>query len=508
VTAPTRRRLAVETVEFRPRRAETSRFGRSNYWLAGAIVLVLALLAMAWGSRIGLGTASGFLAVPVLMIVVLLPILRHEAGADRGFDAAGVVFLGFAVKMLSAFGRLFMVEEVYNGNGDSIAYDSWGALLARSYRALEFAVDPERPIPGTGFIRVLTGIIYAIIGADLFIGFLVYSTLAFIGTYLFYLAFLTAVPTGHHQRYALLVFLWPSLVFWPSSIGKEAWMILGLGLAAFGAARIIERQPGGYVVFAIGVGAMYLARPHIAILVVAAAGVGLVVSALFHSDDEVKSFGFMSKMFTILLLVVLGSLLAPTVSSFLNVDDVGGSGFGDALAQAQDRTGGDGDSAFGGVPISGPLDYPWAFVTVMFRPFPWEVNNFQSAISALEGVTLIALLVLSIRRLRRIPVEAIRRPYAAFAVAYVFMFCYVFAFIANFGILARQRSQLLPFVFVLVALPISEGARRRADSYRKQRADARAAAETVPDDEPAWALPHQGEMNIVTTPLPPPRKRS
>lgn len=472
---------------------------------AGWFMLLATLVAMAYGASIGLGTASGYLALPVLIVVVLVPILRHEARAGRPFDAVGLVFLGFSVKMFSAFARLYMVQEVYDGNGDSTAYDTWGEILSRRYRALEFTTDPQGSIPGTGFIRVLTGAIYALIGADVFIGFLVYSAFGFIGSYLLYLAFLSAVGPGHQVRYALLIFLWPSVVFWPASIGKEAWMLLGLGLAAFGAARIIERNSGGYVAFLAGLGAMYLTRPHIAILVLAAAGVGVVVSALFRSGAAVKSFGFLSKLATVVLLLVLGALLAPSVASFLDVDDVGGSGFTEALEQAQERTGEDAGSAFGGAPIESPLDYPWALVTVLFRPFPWEASNFQSVISALEGIVLIGLLVFSVRRLRRIPLESIQRPYAAFAVAYVFMFCYVFAFIANFGILARQRSQLLPFVFVLAALPITEKAQRRAATFRQQRAAARAVDDP---EQPAWDRSRRGEMNIVTAPLPPPRKRS
>ena len=35
----------------------------------------------------------------------------------------------------------------------------------------------------------------------------------------------SGLPTGDHRRYALLVFFMPSLLFWPSSIGKESWML-------------------------------------------------------------------------------------------------------------------------------------------------------------------------------------------------------------------------------------------------------------------------------------------
>ena len=94
---------------------------------------------------------------------------------------------------------------------------------------------------------------------------------------------------------------------------------------------------------------------------------------------------------------------------------------------------------------------------------------------------------------------ALRARYVA-----VFMFCYVFAFIGNFGILARQRSQLLPFVFVLVALPATAQAQRRMAGYREQRAR---AAEAPAEPEPAHSAADRGEMNIVTHPIPPPSRR-
>jgi hypothetical protein len=48
------------------------------------------------------------------------------------------------------------------------------------------------------------------------------------------------------------------------------------------------------------------------------------------------------------------------------------------------------------------------------------------------------------------------------AIAYVLMFVFAFGTVANFGILARQRVQLLPFVFALLAAPaVAAGARIR-----------------------------------------------
>jgi hypothetical protein len=41
----------------------------------------------------------------------------------------------------------------------------------------------------------------------------------------------------------------------------------------------------------------------------------------------------------------------------------------------------------------------------------------------------------------------------AFALAYTGLFILAFSAIGNFGLLTRQRTQLLPFVLVLLAMP-------------------------------------------------------
>jgi hypothetical protein len=50
---------------------------------------------------------------------------------------------------------------------------------------------------------------------------------------------------------------------------------------------------------------------------------------------------------------------------------------------------------------------------------------------------------------------------------YVLMFAFGFGTIANFGILARQRSQVVPFLFVL--LSVTAAVARPARSARPQQ---------------------------------------
>lgn len=111
-----------------------------------------------------------------------------------------------------------------------------------------------------------------------------------------------------------------------------------------------------------------------------------------------------------------------------------------------------GGSEFDSPNPDNPVGYAASFVTVVFRPFPFEVSSVPAAGSAAEGVILGLLVLTSWRRLARIPNLVLRRPYVALAVAYVFTFVYAFASIENFGILARQRTQVLPLLFVLLAI--------------------------------------------------------
>ena len=80
-------------------------------------------------------------------------------------------------------------------------------------------------------------------------------------------------------------------------------------------------------------------------------------------------------------------------------------------------------------------------------------GNAQALAAAIEGVVLMALFIISLPRLVRVPGYAMRTPYVMFALVYTGLFILAFSSIGNFGILTRQRTQVLPFVLVLIAVP-------------------------------------------------------
>ena len=152
-------------------------------------------------------------------------------------------------------------------------YKRQGALLAESFRAGHFAL-PFSPITGTNFIRVVTGAVYTVFGPTRLGGYMAFGWFSFLGLFLFYRAFTIAMPEGRSRTYARLVFFLPSLVFWPSGIGKEAWMVFALGVAAFGAARLLSGSTvRGIVIAGLGAWMAAMVRPHVAGLI------GLAIAA-------------------------------------------------------------------------------------------------------------------------------------------------------------------------------------------------------------------------------------
>src|SRR5690348_17018360 len=125
-------------------------------------------------------------------------------------------------------------------------------------------------------------------------------------------------------------------------------------------------------------------------------------------------------------------------------------------AQKQTNTGG---SNFTPARVHSPVQFPAAFVTVLFRPFPTEAHTTQGVVSALEGSFLMIIMLLSLGRLRKLLAHMVRTPYVMFCVIYTCTFVWAFSTISNFGILVRERVQVYPLLFVLLALPKLESAK-------------------------------------------------
>lgn len=421
--------------------------------MIGITLTAIYVAALMWSMARGDYSVWMALLLAPILIVATLPALRRQARREHDQRLFRLLFLALLLKLGASLVRFYVAFGLYGGSADAADYHKWGIEISSNFRSFIFETGLPN-LHNTGLIRFVTGIIYTFVGPTKFGGFLIFSWLGFLGLFLLYRAFVIAVPEGRSRTYAHFLFFFPSMLFWPSSIGKEAWMILAIGVTSLGIARVFtDDVRKGLVPLLAGAWMMTVVRPHVAAMV----GLGVVAAYLIKPTDPRRREMAPVVKGGVLILLVLGSLLlVQRTDEFLRESGVKGEGVTDTLAQTSFNTS-QGGSQFTTSILDSPGRAPVAILTVLFRPLLSEAGNFQAALAALEGTTL---LVCAIWRWRWIVAAArsIRRqPYVAMALAYVAVFVFGFSSIANFGILARQRVQMLPFFFVLLAIPPRRG---------------------------------------------------
>jgi hypothetical protein len=388
-----------------------------------------------------------------ILVAISLPALSRQAKREGSETLFWILVAAIVLKLLSAFMREFVAFEVYGGDSDAAAYHREGVRISQNFLAGNFSTELPNLI-STNFIRFLTGLIYTLIGTSRLGGYLVFSWLGFWGLYFFYRAFTVALPDGNARLYARFVFFLPSLLFWPSSIGKEAWMMFTVGIAAYGAARLLSGATmRGIVGISSGLWLASFVRPHVAGMLGIALGVAYLVRP---PSEKLRQLGPIVKTFFLVALVVMAAFLVVKTDEFLTNAGIDTTSGGTVVGGVQERTSSGGSEFTPASIIEDPQKAPIGVVTVLFRPFPFEAHNTQALGVALEGTFL---LLFSLYRLRH-GLSAVgsmrRRSYVAFCLVYTGLFIIGFSTLANFGLLARERVMLLPLYILLFCIPARE----------------------------------------------------
>jgi hypothetical protein len=358
--------------------------------------------------------------------------------------------LSFFLKLLAGLVRINTNESLYGGQYDAGRYHSTGMEVAEQLWSGDFTLVAEltklEGSWGTRYTEFYSGLVHTMTGPTIYGAFLVFSFLAFIGLYFYYRAFCIAFPHGNRKLYALLVFLLPSLIFWPNGLGKDALMALFIGLTAYGAARVFA---GEYLksLLPLGIGLLgaLTVRPHMIGIAAVAMMAGLILgSRRFVSTSPVLYVVVMAVIF-------MGALyLVPLGAQYAGLSDTSLEALQGYIDQRQTSTGG-GGSGFTFPSITDPTNFPEIAVTIIARPFPWEAHNLQAFIQSADGAFLILLMLWKIRRIGQAVRSISSNPYVTFILVYTVLFVIAFTTVANFGTLARERAMLLPFLLMLIA---------------------------------------------------------
>jgi hypothetical protein len=398
----------------------------------------------------------------------LLPVFGLAAAAGAGPFLARrhrdepwlsrLLIWAMAFKLLATYVRY----AVFQGTGDAGVYDRYGLGYVRG------VAPPLKDLKKTNFIYWLTGHIYSRFGADIIVGFFVFGLIAFVGSYLWYRATVEAVPFIDRRMYFLLVFFAPSVAFWPSSIGKEAIMLFAMGLAALGIAKLLNgRFVPGVLIAAPGGYLLWLVRPHLLAFMTAAAGLAYILGRAPRRKgaDGVSVF----RPIGMIAVAFLAVFAATQMASLLGMHGLSLKSINQELADVNGQTAELGSKFNVGNSNLTPLSVPKGIVTVLLRPFPNQVQNKNQLFASAECAVLV-LFAFNRRRSVRLSLTRSRgTPYLFFCWTLFIVYATAFSSIANMGLLTRQRSLVLPAIYVLIALDVDKGQRQRTADLRLAR---------------------------------------
>lgn len=406
------------------------------------------MIAQAAVGAVSIPEAVVFAAGMIAMVYFIAGLIATDH--DRAWLPA-ILVTGLILKLIGSTVRHYVLFTVYRGVGDATGYHARGLDLAETFRGFQIPpiADGTFGSTGTHFVGWFTGLLYTPYRPSTLGGFWIYGFLAFLGTIAVYAGFRRAAAHNQWKRLLWLLMLWPTLVYWPSSIGKEALIMAFLGPAVYAISRALETYEFRWLAMAGGFTAVVgVVRIHVAALVAAA-----TLLAMLFSRHPAGGAPRARRVGVIVVGVLLMVPLVVAVAANFGVDvgeSIEVSDF-DPVVEAVGETTGQGGSAVTGGTIQSLSDVPAGILKVLFQPFPWEAGNGQMLAASAEGVALGLLLLLRLPRL----VSNLRRirhhPYLVFCAFFTIGFIVAWSAVNNLGILARQRSLMLPFVLILVA---------------------------------------------------------
>lgn len=398
-----------------------------------------------------------FLAFAALAFVALAA-TAIAAGRPGSWIPARLLLAAVALRVFGSTARYEVLERFYDGLGDAVKYFHDGLdISAQLLEQPGLLFSPRFWAPatswwGTPFLEKVTGIVLSVTGPSMRAGFLTFSLLAFVGLWAIVRAFRNTTPDHRAVLFASWIWLWPSLWFWPSSIGKEAVLMLGIGVTVLGYAG---PRGGGvrWPIYLAGLGLTFCVRPHVAMVVAMA-------TLVAHWLGTWERFSI-RRVIEAALAVAITVFAFSGMRAQFGLEDAGFEGMREFVEFRAHQTL-QGGSSIEGVPL-GSGGVPMAFVNVWMRPFPWEAHNLTAAFAALEMLLFWVLVwqrrkgvAFALRHWRRHRLLRFALPFLLF---YTLMIGIAFG---NLGLIARQRTPIFPFLLMLLAAaPDAVAAARR-----------------------------------------------
>lgn len=394
---------------------------------------------------------------------------------------------------------IMVVYVFYYGWGDMLHYFYYGRALAAyvEYDLLghlpqlfDVLLQRESDIPmamgglgtSTGSMVAVGGIV-SLLTSSGWAGSVIVSTLSAGGQACLWLGVRELVPPERQKHALWSVMMVPSVVFWSSSLLKEAFGLMGIGVAILGAVTLKKNVKSirGILLLVLGVYVVGLFKSYILFPLTLSLGVYVYWSrAVSRGGVTLRPVVFVAGAGITIASVALLGLLFPRYSvenvaesieqqqsASLTTD--GGSDFREVSEDQAPR------GAAGLV-----ADAPFTISTALLRPFLFESTSPTMLVSAVEMTAILYFIVMAF--VRNSWIELLRwlwrSPDIIAAVAFVLLFSSAVGLATtNLGTLSRYRLPMMPFYFYVVfsasALPstLRDAQRRGAQARGLQGRD-------------------------------------
>ena len=415
-----------------------------------ALPTIVAPFFVDYGSFTGFDAAKAVLLCAVCATIGGFIFKRHPNGSFLlQIFIAGLLIRVFVGTLIFAFnGRAFF-------GGDAIHYDLYGMaqLLAwggdRHYQGVMALYISGTEAGAWGMVYLVAGI-YALIGRNALAVQLVVAVMGAATAPVIYLCASHVFNNARVARFsAFAVAFYPSLVLWSSQGLKDGPIVFFLATSIFATLKLGEKFSVKYLVILVcTLFAVLTFRFYVFYMILVA-----VAGAFVIGMQKLTPTNFLRQFAIIVIIGLALTYMGVTryanlqLGYYTNLQRVQRSRL-DAAKSAQSGYGQDIDVSTAQGAIT---TIPIGLLYLLFAPFPWQLASLRQSITLPEMIlwwTSFPLLILGLwfsikYRLRQIS------PILIFTVMLTLAYS---IFQGNVGNAYRQRSQLLVFYFIFVAV--------------------------------------------------------
>lgn len=344
------------------------------------------------------------------------------------------------------FGIIFYIYVNANG-GDALGY--WRESN------ISFSEHFARG-QGTAFMQVFNYAFVEILHLSFFTGSMIYTFIGFMGMMFFYLATMNLVKSNV-KVYGInifpYIFFLPNLHFWSAGVGKDTLSFFCIGLFLLCIMQPFKRSVG----IGLSLVLAYFVRPHIAIFMLVAFGIG------FMFDNKLKPA---QKIVLSLGLVLGAAFIFNDVIAFLKLDEVST----ESIEQfSSERASGLSREHTGSAVDISSYSLPLKIFTFLFRPLFFDARNAMSLLASIENLILLILLfkVVNLNTLKLLK-------NAPYQIKGLFIFFIIGSvgfsnILGNMGIMMRMKNMLIPGMLIFIFWILSKKKEMLISRYKRYR---------------------------------------